>query len=221
VPSRPTFRPAARSRSRIAAGVGLLAVAVVINLAVYRSLDDRHAVVQVVHDVPAGQQIVAGDLRTVEVSADPTIRTVTGESMPFVVGQYAKVRLVAGSLVVAEALQATPLVGSGSSLVAVALPSGELPTGLRERSHVSLVLPAIDTSGTAAVVGNVEAWVVGLPAAVDGGSGDVAVTFEVAAEDAAAVAMAERVRVVVLEPGIDPATAGATIEVTGETAAAS
>lgn len=200
------FRPTPRSRSRIALGVGLLALAVVVNLAVYRQLDERQGVLQVVRDVPAGQQIANADLRTVEVSVDASVRTMVTASLPIVVGQYAKVRLVAGSLVVAEALQAGPLVGPGTSLVAITVPPGELPVGLRERSRVSLVMTVDGTGAPAPIVArSIEARVVGLPAPADSSSGDVALTLEVAATDASSVATAGRVRVVLLDPGIDPA----------------
>jgi hypothetical protein len=203
------LRAAARSRSRVAAGVGLLALALAVNLAVYRSLDDRHEVVQVIRDVPAGQRIVAGDLRTVEVGVDGDVRAIRGESMALVVGQYAKVRLISGSLMVTEALQPTPLVGPGSALVAVVVPAAELPIGLRERSHVRVV-PVADGAGREAVSSAaVEARVVGLPTSVESATGDVGLTLEVPVGEATAVATAAKVRIVVLEPGVDPASAGA------------
>lgn len=211
-----SFVPTSRSRARIAGGVGLLALAVVVNLAVYLSLDDRRAVLQVVRDVPAGQQLVAADLRTVKVGADPTVRTLPAASLDVTIGQFAKVRLVAGSLVVAEALQASPLVGPGSSLVAVTVAAGELPIGVRERSRVELVLPvasSLDPTGPASGEGApagrvVEARAVGLPTPIDSSGGGLTVTFEVARDDAATVATAERVRVVLLDPGSDPASPG-------------
>ena len=89
------------------------------------------------------------DVRPIEVDADDTLRAVGADRVSTIVGQYAKVRLVAGSLVVAEALQSTPLVSAGSAIVAIQVPEGALPIGLRERSQVQLVVPAAGDESTA------------------------------------------------------------------------
>jgi hypothetical protein len=148
----------------------------------------------------------------VKVSVDADVRTVSSESMPIVVGQYAKVRLVAGSLIVTEALQPTPLVAPDSALVAITVPAGQVPIGLRERSHVGVVVAAEGSGGgggTAATPATVDGRVVGLPSPVQSSTGQVALTLEVGAADATVVATAAAVRLVLLDPGIDPA-AGAT-----------
>ena len=97
---------------------------------------------QVVRDVPAGEQLTADMLRTVEVDADSTVNLVAGDQLDSLVGSYAKVRLVSGSLVTAEALQSTPLVSAGSSVVAIQVGEGTLPIGVRERAAIVLVIPA-------------------------------------------------------------------------------
>ena len=104
------FKPASRRRNRIALGVLLAAIAIGGNVFVYSSLDSAEPVVQVVRDVPAGEQLTSDMLRTVEVDADSTVNLVAGDQLDSLVGSYAKVRLVSGSLVTAEALQSTPLV---------------------------------------------------------------------------------------------------------------
>ena len=103
------FRPASRRRARVAGGAALVAIAIGGNVLVYSSLDDRESVLQVVRDVPAGEQVTPEDVRAIEVDADDTLRAVGADRVSTIVGQFAKVRLVAGSLVVAEALQSTPL----------------------------------------------------------------------------------------------------------------
>jgi hypothetical protein len=195
------FRPSSRSRMRIAVGTLLSLIAVGVVLLVFSTADRRVAVLQVVHDLPAGARIVAGDLRSIELSTDPSLAVVKSTDLGAVIGQYTKVRIVAGGLLASGLLQSEPLVTPGSAVVAVTVPSGELPAGLRERSQVQIVIPtAGDEPTLPAIVGRV----VGLPAAPDSVTGQMSVSFEVSAADAVTVASASRVRVVLLDPGIDP-----------------
>jgi hypothetical protein len=199
------FQPSSRRRSRIAAGVALAAIAIGGNLLVYSSLDSAEPVVQAVRDIPAGEQITVDMLRTVDVDADSTVNLVPGDRLDSLVGTYAKVRLIAGSLVTAESLQTTPLVSPGSSVVAIQVADGSLPIGLRERVPVLLVVPAergADAAGTVSVPGRV----VGLPIDTASALGLQSLSVEVAAGDAATVAAADDVRVVLVEPSGDPAT---------------
>ena len=194
-PSSTPARISSRARGRLALGALIVAIGVLINLAIYRSVDDKSPVLQLNRDVPAGQQISADDFRTVEIGADGAFRSVPSSDLNAVVGSYAKVRLIAGTLLAHEALQAGPLVAPGASVVAVTVPAGEVPIGLRERSRVSVVIVASDRTST-----SVNGTVVGLPSQA-GSSGQVSVSIELAAGDAGAVAAAEKVRLVLLDPG--------------------
>ena len=129
------FRPTARRRNRLAAGLALGAVAVGGNVFVYSSLDSSEPVVQVVRDVPAGTQLTADMLRTVDADVDATVNVIAGAELDTLIGQYARVRLVSGSLVVAPALQSTPLVSPGNAVVAIEARASELPIGLRGASR--------------------------------------------------------------------------------------
>jgi SAF domain len=201
------FRPTSRRRSRIAAGVALGAVAVAGNVLVYSSLDDRQAVLQVVRDIPAGTQISAADLRPVAVAVDASVRTVPADLLDATAGRYARVRLVAGSLLVHEALQDEPLVARDAAVVAVQVPSGQVPTGTRERSRVELVLPRDDNvDDTEPVV--VTGRLVGLPTEPESVTGLVSLSVEVAIADVPSVAGAESVGIALLGPGTDPAEVG-------------
>ncbi|CAN5443934.1 hypothetical protein BH23ACT3_BH23ACT3_03990 [soil metagenome] len=198
------FRPSSRRRSRIAAGVALAAVAVGANLVVYSGLDRREPVLQVVRDVPAGEQLTSDHLREVEVAADASVRMMSGDQAGAVVGSYARVRLVAGSLVVADALQPDPLVSPGAAIVAIQVSEGALPIGLRERSRVRLVLTATRAADdpTPTVV---DGRVVGMPSAPQSVSGRLSLSVEVAEHLAADVVANDDVRVVLTDPGHDPA----------------
>ena len=199
--ARAGFRPSSRSRARIAIGTLLSVVAVGAVLLVFSTADRRVAVLQVVHDVPAGTRLAADDLRPVELSTDPSLAVVKAVDAATVIGQYAKVRIVSGGLLAAGLLQPTPLVTPGAAVVAVTVPSGELPSGLRERSQVQVVVLADgNTAAPAPVIGRV----VGLPTSPDAVTGQLSISLEVAALDAVTVASAVRVRVVLLDPGVDP-----------------
>ena len=199
------FRPAARRRHRIAAGLALGAVAVGGNVVIYSSLNDRDPVVQVVQDIPAGELITPDMIRTVEADLDGSVNVIAGRDLDTVVGRYAKVRLISGSLVTSESLQSEPLVSPGHAVVAIQVEVGELPIGLRERVPVRLVIPA-DRTTEQTEGRSYDGRAVGLPVR----SSDAlraSVSVEVVEADAAPVASAERVRIVLLVPTSDPARA--------------
>lgn len=205
MPSIPTephgFRPAPRRRARIAAGAAIAAVAVAVNVLIYMAVDDSIEVLQVVRDVRAGEQISAGDVRAVAVDVDPTVPVMPAGDADLVVGKYARVHLASGSLVAEQLVQADPLVTPGSAVVAIAVTPAGIPNGLRERSRVELVISGPSSDGAALVIGG---RVVARGAEADTISGRFPLSVEVAAGDAAAVAAADDVRVVLLEPGTDP-----------------
>ena len=178
----------------------MLAVGVV--LLVFASADKRVAVLQVVRDLPAGTQLTAADVRPIDVSADPSLAVVHAVDLPTVVGQYAKVRIVGGGLLSTGLLQSRPLVAPGSAVVAVTLPAGEVPAGLRERSQVEVVMP---TTGDTLPLAPVTGRVVGLPAAPDSVTGQMSLSLEVSSADAVTVAGAAAIRVVLIDPGVDAA----------------
>ena len=198
---RTGFRPSSRSRLRVAIGTLLSLVAVGVVLLVFSTVDKRVAVLQVIHDLPAGAELTAADLRSIELSTDPSLAVVKVTDVASVVGQYTRVRIVTGGLLAAGLLQPTPLVAPGSAVVAVTVPSGELPAGLRERSQVQVVLLA--NGGTDVAPPPVVGRVVGLPISPDSVTGQISISLEVASADAVAVASATRVRVVLLDPGTD------------------
>ena len=177
-------------------------IAVGVVLLVFASADKRVAVLQVVRDLPAGTQLTADDVRSIDVSADPSLAVVHAVDLPTIVGQYAKVRIVGGGLLSTGLLQARPLVAPGAAVVAVTLPAGEVPAGLRERSQVEVVMP---TTGDTLPLAPVTGRVVGLPAAPDSVTGQMSLSLEVSSADAVTVANAAAVRVVLVDPGMDAA----------------
>ena len=180
--------------------LSLVAVGVV--LFVFSTTDKRVAVLQVVRDIPAGSQLSAGDVRPIELSTDPSLAVVNAADLDAVVGRYAMVRIVTGGLLATSLLQVAPLVTPGAAVVAVTVPADELPAGLRERSRVQVVVPP---AGGEVQLAPVVGRVVGLPATPDSVTGQLSVSLELAAADAVVIAGADKVRVVLLDPGVDTA----------------
>lgn len=190
------FRGLPKQRGKFALGLLLVVLAVLVNVALFRRLDERVEVVQLARDVPAGAQISAADLRTAKIGESDSFRAVPAAHLSSMVGTYAKVRMISGTLLAAESTQAEPLVAPGRAVVAITVPAGHLPVGLREQSRVRLVIP--DDAGGPPIA--IEGFTAGLP--VDGGVGSdsKSVSVEVADADAATIAAADDVRVVLLEP---------------------
>lgn len=197
------FRPGSRRRARIAGGAALAAIAIGGNVVVYTSLDDRTEVLQVVSDIRAGDIVTADDLRVVEVDVDPTVPVVPAGELALVTDQHARVHIASGSLLAPLLVQPAPLVGPDSAVVAVELRPTLVPDGLRERSLVELIV--MSDAGTEGERHRTTGRVVTRPAEVDGVSGVVSMSVEVAEVDAPAIAAGDDLRVVLLEPDADPA----------------
>ena len=190
----------------------MAALAIGGNLLVYSQLNNAQPVVQAVRDVPAGEEITSDMLRTVKVDADSSVNLIDGGELESIVGSYAKVRLVSGSLVTWEALQSSPLVQSGNAVVAIQVPDGALPVGLREQVPIELVIPS-DRSDADSTTIVISALVVALPTPSNNALGTQSLSVEVAAGDAATVAAADDVRVVLTDPTLsEPAAVDSAAE---------
>jgi hypothetical protein len=193
------FRPASRRRTRLAAGAILAAMAIGGNILLYASLDDRTEVLQLVRNVRAGETVTSDDLRIVEVDLDPTVPAVAADDIALVVNRYARVYLPSGTLIFDQLVQSTPLVSDGAGVVAVEIRATRIPAGLSTRSQVLLVVVEEGPSELFVTEGRV------VRRGAEGDEGG-ALSVEVAVDDAPRVAAADDVRVVLVEPGIDPAT---------------
>ncbi len=195
------FRPASRRRARIAAGAALAAVGIGGNVLLYTSLDDTTEVLQLTANVRAGQRIEATDLRVVEVELDATVPVVTADQVGGIVGQYASVYIAAGTLMVDVLVQPDPLVTAGQGVVAVEIRPTLVPDGVLERSRVEIVV----TDDNQEPVFITEGRVVSVVAA-DADASDIgSMSVEVNQADAPRIAASDRVRIVLIDPGVDPA----------------
>lgn len=193
---------------RALAGALLVLAAVVAALALYTRLGDRTDVLALARNVLAGEVISPGDLRVVSIATDDDIPTVAASERAMVIGQYARVRLAAGSLLVRDGFQPGPLVDPSRVLMSIEVPAGQVPFGLREQSRLVLVVtPSRATGGDQAPPILVEATVAAVPGnlaeAIGGGGGGgatLALSVEVPADAVTAVGTADSIGLGVLDP---------------------
>ena len=199
------FRPAPRQRVRIAVGAVLVAIGIVGNVVAYSSLDRRVEVLQLVTDVRAGSLVTADVLRVVAVDVDPTVPVVAATDLASVVDRHARVHLVAGSLISPVLVQVEPLVSPTRSVVAIEVRPTLVPTGVRERSRIELIVAPDGRADDDIEVFRTIGRVVTRPSEVDGITGLVSMSVEIDTGAAAPVAAADDVRIVLLDPGVDEA----------------
>jgi hypothetical protein len=190
---------------RALVGALIVVVSVVAALAVYARIGDRTEVLAVSRDVHAGEQITDADIEVVSISSDDAIPTVPATQRSTIVGQYARVRLLAGSLLSSESVQSSPLVDPERVLMSVVVPVGLVPVGLREQSRVVLVVTPPVAGGDRPPPVLVEATVAAVPrnlgeivGSADAAQATVALAVEVPPAYVGVVGEAEAVSIGVL-----------------------
>src|SRR4051812_30009475 len=126
--------------ARALAGALLVVASMVAALTVYSRIGDRHEVLALARTVLAGDRLVDADFKVVSISSDDALASVRASARLSLVGQYAKVRMLAGSLVVSDSVQPAPLVDPAKALMSVAVPVSGVPSGLREGSRLVLIV---------------------------------------------------------------------------------
>ena len=198
-----------RNRGRAAIGAFFVGISMLIVFIAYQGSGNRTPVLTIVRDVPAGTQLSASDVGVARVSVDASLPTMPESQRGNVVGQYAKTRLLRGSILNPGALQSSSLLDKNNAVIAVQLSRGSLPTGLRELSRVWLVLTASGGANSTVVAATVAA----LPDEL-ASSDAVSLSLEVALDDAPKVATADKVAVLLIDPLADTAPPAAVAEVT-------
>jgi len=143
--------PPARGRNvnvgRLVLGV-ILVVGLGAGFAVkYAEAGNRKTVLAVARAVPAGQAIVAADLKEALVSADPALHPVPASEERSVVGHSTAVALVPGTLLSKAQLATGPLVALGRDVVGLSLKAGQVPLGLRPGDRVIVVRTPTNATG--------------------------------------------------------------------------
>lgn len=124
-------------------GFGALAGALVLRSG------DRVQVVAVVRPVAGGTQVQRADLGVVDVAVEG-IPTVPAAQLPQLVGRYAVVPLISGTLLSPVALTTESRPGPGQAVVGLQLAPGRLPAdGLRSGDVLRLVRVPADGQGPA------------------------------------------------------------------------
>jgi hypothetical protein len=113
--------------------LALLAVLVTLGSALafvvlWMNAGDRKPVLALKNDVAAGQIIEADDLKVVRVSADSGVALVASSASDDVVGQPATTNLLAGSLLVADAVGSDDGLAQGTTVIAIPVPRTEIPS---------------------------------------------------------------------------------------------
>lgn len=113
--------------------LALLAVLVTLGSALafvvlWMNAGDRKPVLAMKNDVAAGQIIEADDLKVVRVSADDGVALVASSASDDVVGQPATTNLLAGSLLVADAVGSDDGLAQGTTVIAIPVPRTEIPS---------------------------------------------------------------------------------------------
>jgi SAF domain len=191
---------------RALAGALVVVTSVVAALAIYARIGNRAEVLAVSRDVLAGEQIGDDDLEVVSLSSDDRIPTVPASRRNAIVGQYARVRLLSGSLLAADSVQSRPLVNPDRVLMSVVVPVGLVPVGLREQSRIVLVVTPPTSGGVRPAPVLVDAVVAAVPrnlgevvGSADAGQGMIALAVEVPPSYVGVVGEADAVSVGVLD----------------------
>jgi SAF domain len=115
-------------------GIGVLAIvlAALGSATLFRAIGPSQAYLAVAQDVPVGTQVTQDDLRVVRMNSTPGLSPIPQSQLDDVVGRYAAVPLVAGTLLSMDQLTDEPVPPSGQQLVAIGLPPDRLPGGTLE-----------------------------------------------------------------------------------------
>lgn len=179
--------------------LALLAVLVTLGSALafvvlWMNAGDRVPVLALRNNVVAGQTITADDLTVVRVSIDGGIDPIPSSQRNDIVGEKAATNLLAGTLLVWDAVREADGLDRGTAVIAIPVPPAELPSDdLDTGDSVLLYRTAASEDGSstgASVLGD------GIVASVadrdDGSVSDVRVSVTVRVELAPDIALAVR-----------------------------
>lgn len=119
-----------RTRRRpiiIAAGVALMAVAVVGMVSVIGGLRDTQDVLVLAKDINQGQSIGSADLKTARINSDAGLHVVLAGDLTQVVGKTVTSNLQAGTVLNPSALTGAVIPPDGKSVVGITLTADKLP----------------------------------------------------------------------------------------------
>jgi hypothetical protein len=126
-------------RGWVGVGVLLIVLSALGAATLFRAIGPSQEYLGVARDVAVGAQITSADLRIVRLNASPGLNPVPVHQVDQVIGRYAAVPLVAGTLLSLDQLTDEPVPGPGEQLLAIAIPEDQLPESLGAGDEVMLV----------------------------------------------------------------------------------
>jgi hypothetical protein len=137
----PRLAPQRRRRGGlIALAVALVALGGLVAAWAITLVGSTHPYLAVVRQVQVGAVVAQADLTTVGISGDPALRPIPAAQLGSVVGKYAAVELVPGTLLTEAELSNVPLAGPGTNVVSIGLPQESVPQQLaKPGTKVALV----------------------------------------------------------------------------------
>lgn len=130
---RPAPPPVAGGRRQRRWSLAMVAVLVTLGSALafvvlWMNAGGREPVLALRNDVAAGQTIEADDLVVVRVSSDGGISPIPSSRRDQVIGQPAATSLLAGTLLVPEAVGTSHGLEQGTAVIAIPVPTSRMPT---------------------------------------------------------------------------------------------
>jgi hypothetical protein len=140
IPTPRVVRERSVRRGRLGVAVALMAVFALAAVALYGYVSRTQPYLALSRDVPVGAQLTAADLMTVHLNPASGLKPVPTGRTSAVVGQYASVALLSGTLLTEASLVDKPFPAAGEQVVGLSLKPGQMPsTPLRPGSQVLLV----------------------------------------------------------------------------------
>jgi hypothetical protein len=194
VPVRP------RNPARVAIAVLLVVGSALLTMQLYRSAGERKPYLVLVNDVPVGQRLTDADVRVAEIATDIGVNAVPAGDRATVVGQVVRTPLTKGQLLTTGALATDAVVPAGKAVVALSVPEGVVPSGLRSGDRIWLIVRNSDDPG--ALAGAVDATLYNLTSS-QSAAGFVTITALVdvgRVNTVSVAASSERVSVIQVDP---------------------
>jgi hypothetical protein len=165
--------------------------------------DQAASALVVARPVPAGQVIMAADLRTASIVPDTSVRLIAESEADSVVGQTAAVPLVVGALLSPDQIGPPAWPAAGDAVVALPIKPGRLPSGVTAGARVRVMTIATDVAAAPTAPGqpnDVVATVTDMASNVDS-SGTVVVSLLLRSPDAGVAATSEAALVLLSPAG--------------------
>jgi hypothetical protein len=200
------------------ASVAVVFASVAIFVSIYSRASHQVAVIAITRSVPPGARITANDLGSANVVISGTVSPVPVAQAGEIVGKFAAVALVPGSLLTMADVSRSHTLAPGDAVVGIALKDGQLPSaGVEPGDEVMVVqtgtpgspAPAASTasggaaSSTGVLVPSARVYGVSSPPLNSSGATSELVSIEVSSTVAAEVsvaAAANQVSLVLLPP---------------------